>query len=141
MQGSYEIFACSVFLHLMCVGFKAILSIQRFFHSDRIQRGYCKKKFTTHHACRNSDSNLIHVCIDFLYYNPGQNVLGHLQEIRHKYNTHFAKLTHILPLKKAWGCCYKGLFLLPPLPQAHNVNTAPRGKGAGKMPQFDELLC
>ena len=27
---------------------------------------------------------------------------------------HFAKLTHILPLKKAWGCCYKGLFLLSP---------------------------
>ena len=30
--------------------------------------------------------------------------------------THFAKLTHVLPLKKAWGCCYKGLFLLPPSP-------------------------
>ena len=30
--------------------------------------------------------------------------------------THFAKLTHILPLKKAWGCCYKGLFLLSPSP-------------------------
>ena len=29
---------------------------------------------------------------------------------------HFAKLTHILPLKKAWGCCYKGLFLLSPSP-------------------------
>ena len=29
---------------------------------------------------------------------------------------HFAKLTHILPLKKAQGCCYKGLFLLSPSP-------------------------
>ena len=37
-------------------------------------------------------------------YNPGQKVLGT--------KTHFAKLSHILPLKKAWGCCYKGLFLL-----------------------------
>ena len=42
--------------------------------------------------------------------NPGQNVLGHLRKLGTK--THFAKLTHILPLKKAWGCCYKGLFLL-----------------------------
>ena len=47
-------------------------------------------------------------------YNPGQNVLGHLRELGTK--THFAKLTHILPLKKAWGCCYKGLFLLSPSP-------------------------
>ena len=55
--------------------------------------------------------------------------------------TYFAKLTHILiPLKKAWGCCYNGLFLLSPSPPKqcwlswiktwkHNVNTAPRGKG------------
>ena len=48
------------------------------------------------------------------YYNPGQNVLGHLTKLGTK--THFAKLTHILPLKKAWGCCYKGLFLLSPSP-------------------------
>ena len=47
-------------------------------------------------------------------YNPGQNVLGHLRKLGTK--THFAKLTHILPLKKAWGCCYKGLFLLSPSP-------------------------
>ena len=47
-------------------------------------------------------------------YNPGQNVLGHLRKLGTK--THFANLTHILPLKKAWGCCYKGLFLLPPSP-------------------------
>ena len=46
--------------------------------------------------------------------NPGQNVLGHLRKLGTK--THFAKLTHILPLKKAWGCCYKGLFLLSPSP-------------------------
>ena len=131
MQGSYEIFACSVFLHLMCVGFKAILSIQRFFHSDRIQRGYCKKKFTAHHACRNADSNLIHICIDFLYYNPGQNVLGHLRKIGT--NTHFAKLTHILPLKKAWGCCYKGLFLLSPVSPKHITSTQhQRGRGQGR---------
>ena len=43
-------------------------------------------------------------------YNPGQNVLGHLRKLGTK--THFAKSTHILPLKKAWGCCYKGLFQL-----------------------------
>ena len=47
-------------------------------------------------------------------YNPGQNVLGHLRKLGKK--THFAKLTHILPLKKALGCCYKGLFLLSPSP-------------------------
>ena len=47
-------------------------------------------------------------------YNPGQNVLGHLRKLGSK--THFAKFTHILPLKKAWGCCYKGLFLLSPSP-------------------------
>ena len=47
-------------------------------------------------------------------YNPGQNVLGRLTKLGTK--THFAKLTHILPLKKAWGCCYKGLFLLSPSP-------------------------
>ena len=45
---------------------------------------------------------------------PGQNILGHLRKLGTK--THFAKLTHILPLKKAWGCCYKGLFLLSPSP-------------------------
>ena len=47
-------------------------------------------------------------------YNPGQNVLGHLRKLGTK--THFAKLTHILPLKKAMGCCYKGLFRLSPSP-------------------------
>ena len=47
-------------------------------------------------------------------YNPGQNVLGHLRKLDKK--THFAKWTHILPLKKAVGCCYKGLFLLSPSP-------------------------
>ena len=45
-------------------------------------------------------------------YNPGQNILGHLAKLGTK--THFTKLTHILPLKKAWGCCYKGLFRLSP---------------------------
>ena len=47
-------------------------------------------------------------------YSPGQNVLGHLRKLGTQ--THFTKLTHILPLKKAWGCCYKGLFLLSPSP-------------------------
>ena len=47
-------------------------------------------------------------------YNPGQNVLGRLRKLGTK--THFAKLTRILPLKKAWRCCYKGLFLLSPSP-------------------------
>ena len=47
-------------------------------------------------------------------YNPGQNVLGHLRKLGTK--THFPKWTHILPLKKALGCCYKGLFLLSPSP-------------------------
>ena len=47
-------------------------------------------------------------------YNPGQNVLGHLRKLGTK--THFAKLTRILPLKKAWRCCYKGLFVLSPSP-------------------------
>jgi len=47
---------------------------------------------------------------------PRSKRLGTLEEIRHKLKMHFAKLTHILPLKKAWGCCYKGLFLLSPSP-------------------------
>ena len=47
-------------------------------------------------------------------YNPGQNILEHLRNLGSK--THFAKLTHILPLKKALGCCYKRLFLLSPSP-------------------------
>ena len=38
--------------------------------------------------------------------------MGHLRKLGTK--THFTKLTHILPLKKAWGCSYKGLFLLSP---------------------------
>ena len=80
-------------------------------------------------------------------YNPSQNVLGHLRKLGTK--THFAKLTCNLPLKKAWGCCYKGLFLLPPPPPPfllspklcwlcwiktwmHNVNTTPGGTGEGR---------
>ena len=47
-------------------------------------------------------------------YNPGQNILEHLRKLGTK--THFAKLTHILPLKKTLGCCYKRLFLLSPSP-------------------------
>ena len=44
---------------------------------------------------------------------PLSKRLGTLEEST---KTHFAKLTHVLPLKKAWGCCYKGLFLLSPSP-------------------------
>ena len=47
-------------------------------------------------------------------YNPGQNILEHLRKLGTK--AHFAKLTHILPLKKTLGCCYKRLFLLSPSP-------------------------
>ena len=64
--------------------------------------------------------------------------------------THLAKLTHIIPLKNAWGCCYKGLFLFPSPPS--NVDCLELklecitstlhwgGRWGGKMPQFDELL-
>ena len=44
-------------------------------------------------------------------YNPGQNILEHLGKLGTK-----TQLTHILPLKKALGCCYKRLFLLSPSP-------------------------
>ena len=75
--------------------------------------------------------------------------MGHLTKLGTK--THFAKLTHILPLKKAWGCCYKGLFLLSPSPPSsvdcvelkleYITSTLHRGgRGGGKMPQSDELL-
>ena len=56
-------------------------------------------------------------------------------------------------LKKLGDVVIGGYFCCPPLPQAvlvvtvlnlnlntYNVNTAPRGKGGGKMPQFEELL-
>ena len=45
---------------------QAILSIQRCFNLT----GYKEvivNEFTAHIACRNADSNLIHICIDFLY--------------------------------------------------------------------------
>ena len=50
--------------------------------------------------------------------NPGQNILGHLRKLGTK--KHFVKLTHFLPLKKAWGCCYKlePISAVHPLPQA-----------------------
>ena len=82
-------------------------------------------------------------------YNPGQNVLGQLRKLDKK--THFAKLTHILPLKKALGCCYKGIFLLSPSPPSSvdcvelkleciTSTLHQGGRGGGKMPQFDKLL-
>ena len=72
--------------------------------------------------------------------NPGQNILGHLRKLGTK--RHFAKLTHFLPLKKAWGCCYKleSISAVPLSPKQcwwcwnkkwmHNANTA-RGRGVG----------
>ena len=62
-------------------------------------------------------------------YNPGQNILGHLRKLGTK--MHYCKLTHFLPLIKAWECCYKSHFLLPPLPppQILIVNTAPGDEG------------
>ena len=79
---------------------------------------------------------------------PGQNVLGHLRKLGTK--TNFANLTHILPLKKATGYCYKGLFLLSPSPPSSvdcvelklecTDQHCTGGKRGGKMPQFDELL-
>ena len=47
-------------------------------------------------------------------YSLGQNILGHLRKLGTK--MYFAKLTHILPLKNAWGCSHKELFLLSPSP-------------------------
>ena len=48
-------------------------------------------------------------------YNPGQKGMGHSRKLGTK--THFAKLTFFfVPVKKAWGCCHKGLYLLPPCP-------------------------
>ena len=49
--------------------------------------------------------------------NLGQNTLGHLRKLGRQ-KTHFAKLTHVLSLKKAWGFFHRGLFLLSPSPQA-----------------------
>ena len=81
-------------------------------------------------------------------YNPGQNILGILRKLGVK--THFAKLTDILPLEKAWGCCCESLFLLfsPPPPSSVDcVETKLKAKlqhcaggGGGKTPHFDELL-
>ena len=43
------------------------------------------------------------------YYNSGQNILRHLRKLVAK--THFGKSSHILPLKQAWECCYKFVWL------------------------------
>ena len=49
-------------------------------------------------------------------YNPGQNVLGHLRKLGAM--RHFAKLTHVLPLKKkARDVVMRGYFCCPLLPQ------------------------
>ena len=81
------------------------------------------------------------------YIQPWSKHLGTLKKLDTK--THFAKLTHVLPLKKAWGCCYKGLFLRSPsLPSSVDcvalkleciTSTLHRGEGEGKIPHFDEL--
>ena len=53
-------------------------------------------------------------CLCIQIYNHGQNISGHLRKLGTK--THVVKLTRILPLEEAWGCCCKGLFRLSPLP-------------------------
>ena len=71
-------------------------------------------------------------------YNPGQNVLGHLRKLGAM--RHFAKLTHVLPLKKKLGMLLWGdISAVPFSPKKcwlcwiktwmHNVNTAPGGRG------------
>ena len=75
----------------------------------------------------------------FIYYNLGQNFLGHLRKLGTK--THFAKSTHIIPLKRLGDVVIRGYFCCPPLPQAVlTVSTLHRGEGGGNVPQFDELL-
>ena len=65
----------------------------------------------------------------FTYYNLGQNILGHLWKSGTK--THFAKLTHILPLKKLGDVViYKGLFLLSPSPPS-SVDCVKTSPGEG----------
>ena len=64
----------------------------------------------------------------FTYCNLGQNILGHLWKLGTK--THFAKLTHILPLNKLGDVVIRGYFCFPPLPQAVLiVSTLHRGEG------------
>ena len=54
-------------------------------------------------------------CRNKLNYSLGQNILGYLRKLGTE--MYFAKLTHILPLKNAWGCSHnKELFLLSPSP-------------------------
>ena len=79
-------------------------------------------------------------CLCIQIYNPGQNVLGHLGKLGTK--THFAKLTRILPLEEAWGCCYEGLFRQSPSPLSIVdcvelkleciTSTLHRGRGGGR---------
>ena len=92
---------------------------------------------------------------------PWSKRLGKLEKLGTK--THFAKLTHILLLEEAWGCCYKGLFRLSSSPHISVdcvelklecitstlhlcvcvcvwVGGGGGGGRGGKMPEFDELL-
>ena len=87
---------------------------------------------------------------------PWSKRLGKLEKLGTK--THFAKLTHILLLEEAWGCCYKGLFRLSPSPHSSvdcvelklecitsTLHLCVCGWGGGggwggKVPEFDELL-
>ena len=78
-------------------------------------------------------------------YNPGQNILGHLRKWGTE--THSAKWTHILTLKKAWEYCYKSVFLLSPSPPSSvgwvdtsTLHQRGRKGGGWKMPHFGELL-
>ena len=75
-------------------------------------------------------------------YSLGQNILRHLRKLGTKMS--FAKLTHILPLKNAWGCSHKELlFSAAPLSPKqcwlcwikmwmHDVNTVPWERGEGR---------
>ena len=87
---------------------------------------------------------------------PWSKRLGKLEKLGTK--THFAKLTHILLLEEAWGCCYKGLFRLSSSPHisvdcvelkleciTSTLHLCVCGWGGGggwggKAPEFDELL-
>ena len=55
---------------------------------------------------------LTRLCIQI--YNPGQNISGHLRKLGTK--THVVKLTRILPLEEARGCCCKGAISAVPSP-------------------------
>ena len=86
----------------------------------------------------------LYFCFKPIFRQPWSKLLGTLEEIWLKDALcQIAKFTHILPLRKAWGCCYKGLFLLSPSPPSnvdcvelkleYRMSTLHRGgKGEGR---------